>query len=83
VRDDPLARQQAIEDRAGAYAGTKKYGAAANLPPVAGGGGMRARKPTLDEMGPGIESIPARPASRQGPTGGRPGTRVFRGKPRR
>jgi excinuclease ABC subunit B len=84
VRDDPLARQQAIEDRAGAYAGTKKYGAAANLPPV--DAGSRVRKPTLDDMGPGIEAIPARPApggTRPGSTGGRPGTRVFRGKPRR
>jgi excinuclease ABC subunit B len=32
VADDPLARQGAIEDRAGAYAGERKYGAAANLP---------------------------------------------------
>ncbi|HEX9323331.1 MAG TPA: excinuclease ABC subunit UvrB [Xanthobacteraceae bacterium] len=32
VADDPLARQQAIEDRAGAYAGSRKYGRAANLP---------------------------------------------------
>jgi excinuclease ABC subunit B len=34
------------------------------------------RKPGLDEMGPGIEAIPARPFSR----GGRPGSRTFRGK---
>jgi excinuclease ABC subunit B len=32
VGDDPLARQQEVEDKAGAYRGEKKYGAAANLP---------------------------------------------------
>src|SRR6266568_370653 len=107
VADDPLARQQAIEDRAGAYAGSRKYGRAANLPMRAlnpsprlrGEGGAarsaatgegqnpspsgegaarsaaggarhpeaaaegrprRARKPSLDEMGPGPakESVP-------------------------
>lgn len=47
LRDDPLSRQVDIEERAGAYQGTKKYGAKANLPPT------RARKPGLDEMGPG------------------------------
>ena len=31
VSDDPFARQQAIEDRAGAYAGSRKYGRHANL----------------------------------------------------
>jgi excinuclease ABC subunit B len=157
VADDPLARQQAIEDRAGAYAGSRKYGRAANLPmralssPGKGevgarsapGGGQRsphapstspwrgevaerrrreagggdsdsphpdashslgidpppqgegqarvrrngkARKPTLDEMGPGPdkESVPYRPG---GPGGARPrstagkgGTRAWRGR---
>jgi excinuclease ABC subunit B len=38
----------------------------------------RPRKPTLDEMGPGTESAPYRPHS----TGGRPGTRAWRGKRR-
>jgi excinuclease ABC subunit B len=32
VADDPLARQTDIEDRAGAYQGERRYGAAANLP---------------------------------------------------
>src|SRR5262249_44990505 len=36
------------------------------------------RKPNLDEMGPGVEAIPHRPMS----TGGRPGTRAWRGKRR-
>src|SRR6185437_10868428 len=32
VVDDPTAKQRAVQDRAGSYAGTKKYGEAANLP---------------------------------------------------
>jgi excinuclease ABC subunit B len=32
VVDDPTAKQRAVQGRAGAYAGTKKYGEAANLP---------------------------------------------------
>ncbi|MBB3809350.1 excinuclease ABC subunit UvrB [Pseudochelatococcus contaminans] len=55
IADDPLARQEQVEDRAGSYAGTRKYGAAGNLPPESAG---RARKPTLDEMGPGRETAP-------------------------
>jgi excinuclease ABC subunit B len=122
VADDPLARQQAIEDRAGAYAGSRKYGRAANLPmralsspptrpvtsPLEGEvdpakpgreGGSRAaraagkaRKPNLDEMGPGPakESLPYRPGGGTGgPGGARPrstagkgGTRAWRGRKR-
>jgi excinuclease ABC subunit B len=129
VADDPLARQQAIEDRAGAYAGSRKYGRAANLPmralssplapkpsPPAGEGGRaerdrvrgdpspqgegaarsaagggptrRARKPTLDEMGPGPakESVPYRPGGAGGArprsTAGKGGTRAWRGRRR-
>ncbi|HEX2216989.1 MAG TPA: excinuclease ABC subunit UvrB [Xanthobacteraceae bacterium] len=42
--------------------------------------GRGPRKPTLDEMGPGVqkESLPHRPHS----SGGRPGTRAWRGKRR-
>ena len=32
VVDDPTAKQRTVQDKAGAYAGTKKYGEAANLP---------------------------------------------------
>ena len=32
VVDDPTAKQKAVQGKAGAYAGTKKYGEAANLP---------------------------------------------------
>ena len=40
------------------------------------------RKPGLDEMGPGVESIPDKAAGKTGPrsTSGRPGTRAWRGK---
>src|SRR5205823_3218157 len=167
VADDPLARQQAIEDRAGAYAGSRKYGRAANLPmralaaplarepsPLAGEGGRaqrdrvrgdpspsgeggaarsgapgggqsdsphtpvtsplagevgaerreggtraqrgsgKARKPNLDEMGPGAhkESLPYRPAGSGSPPGaggprprstaGKGGTRAWPGRRR-
>ena len=48
IADDPLARQQQIEDRAGRYKGKKKYGEAANLP-----AGTNIEAPDLDDMGPG------------------------------
>jgi excinuclease ABC subunit B len=84
VADDPLARPQAIEKRAGAYAGARKYGRAANMPPglragarnnaEAGAAGRGPRKPGLDEMGPGVESIPARsPSKAPKPRAFRPG----------
>ncbi len=52
VVDDPTAKQRTVQGKAGAYAGTKKYGEAANLPaaslnkrgassPSPGGGGSR------------------------------------------
>jgi len=42
VVDDPTTRQHIVQHRAGAYAGTKKYGEAANLPATAlKGRGMR------------------------------------------
>jgi excinuclease ABC subunit B len=76
VADDPLARPQAIEKRAGAYAGARKYGRSANMPPGlrASAPGRGPRKPRLDEMGPGVESIPARAH----PKGNKP--RAFKGK---
>jgi len=54
VVDDPTAKQRTVQGKAGAYAGTKKYGEAANLPasamkkrggtssPSPGGGGSTA-----------------------------------------
>jgi excinuclease ABC subunit B len=46
VGDDPLARQSDVEATAGAYAGERKFGRAANLPST------RPRKPTDADMGP-------------------------------
>ena len=75
VGADPMARQQAVEAEAGAYKGDRKFGKSANVPenrphkpgdadmgPHNFGGGEakpRARKPTLDEMGPGATERPA------------------------
>ena len=71
VGDDPMARQTDVEERAGAFAGERKYGSAANLPTT------RAHKPTDANMGPhnwgGGE---ARPRS----SAGKGGTRAFKGK---
>ena len=87
VVDDPTIKQRGVAAKTGAYAGKKKYGDAANLPAqldkAAARNKSRARKPTLDEMGPGMESKIFQPTnSRQsGPefsgrsTGGAPGKR--------
>jgi len=46
--------------------------------------GEKPRKPTLDEMGPGIEAIPHRGGARApGSTLGKPGMRGGRKPPRR
>ena len=75
IANDPMARQEEIAERAGAYRGDRKYGKAANLPapssrirkptdadmgPHNWGGGeatplTRAKKPGLDDMGPGTD----------------------------
>ena len=73
VGDDPLARQQQVEEQAGAYRGARKYGSAANLP------AHRPHKPSDAEMGPhNFGGGEAKPRS----TAGKGGTRVYRGKPR-
>lgn len=71
VVDDPTAKQRTVQGKAGAYAGTRKYGDAANLPVSAmkkktvgsalkaSGGGSKVHKPHLDEMH-GPESLPFR-----------------------
>ena len=48
VVDDPTVKQKAVTGKAGAYAGAKKYGDSANLPPKQK---SRIHKPSLDEMG--------------------------------
>ncbi|MDI4665096.1 excinuclease ABC subunit UvrB [Xanthobacter autotrophicus] len=111
VADDPLARQEAVEDKSGGFRGPRKYGKAANLPPREDAGkllprgrgagrkpragaeaeGMgeeqaayaapatRARKPSLDDMGPGSDrAVPvAEDTFRPGPRPD-PGTKGFR-----
>jgi len=74
VGSDPMASQREVEDQAGGYAGERKYGRAANVP------ANRPHKPTDDEMGPhNFGGGEAGPRS----TGGKGGTRVFKGKRRR
>lgn len=71
VVDDPTIKQRGVQAKAGAYAGKKKYGDAANLPAQLDKAAARAssrfkskaRKPTLDEMGPGTESRIYQPKS--------------------
>jgi excinuclease ABC subunit B len=70
VVDDPTAKQRAVQSKAGAYAGMKKYGESANLPRMSskrGGNntpraaaGSKVHKPHLDEMHT-PESLPYRP----------------------
>ncbi|MFY8152453.1 MAG: excinuclease ABC subunit UvrB, partial [Hyphomicrobiales bacterium] len=67
VVEDSDIRPMALKAKAGAYAGDKSYGAAANLPPT------RARKPSLDAMGPGTDrEVPMGGAVRP-KGGGKPG----------
>ncbi|MDH7799790.1 MULTISPECIES: excinuclease ABC subunit UvrB [unclassified Beijerinckia] len=73
IAEDPLARQQAVEDAAGAYQGERKYGRAANTPATS-----RIRKPTDEDMGPhNFGGGEARPKS----TGGKPGSRGGKSRP--
>ena len=72
IASDPLARQQAVEDSAGAYQGERKYGKAANVP------ANRPHKPSDEDMGPhNFGGGEARPKS----TGGRPGSRGGKSRP--
>ncbi|BAM92140.1 putative UvrABC system protein B, UvrB [Bradyrhizobium oligotrophicum S58] len=60
VVDDPTAKQRTVQGKAGAYAGTKKYGDAANLPTTAlkgRGGGGRAKSRERDPLRPTIDDI--------------------------
>jgi excinuclease ABC subunit B len=57
VVDDPTAKQRVVQGKAGAWAGTKQYGEAANLPRGSSRRGgnntpsSKVHKPGLDEMG--------------------------------
>ena len=73
IGDDPMASQREVEDQAGAFAGNRKYGRAANVP------SNRPHKPTDNEMGPhNFGGGEAKPRS----SAGKGGTRVFKGKRR-
>jgi excinuclease ABC subunit B len=73
IAGDPLASQRDVEAEAGAFAGERKYGRAANVPL------SRPHKPTDAEMGPhnfgGGETKPRSSA-------GKGGTRAWKGKGR-
>ena len=77
LANDPLATQTDVDDKTGGYRGPRKYGAAANMPET------RARKPTLDEMGPhnlgGGTGRPLGADAAGRSKAGRGGTRAFRG----
>ncbi len=69
VSDDPLARQSDVDAAAGGFAGERKYGRAANLPP------SRVRKNDLDEMTVGRTEVPVgQPAPKRPPPGTAAGT---------
>jgi excinuclease ABC subunit B len=79
VADDPLARQSDVEDRAGAYGGERKYGAApkghapgSRVPSPQGGGGPR--EPAESSSRIQREYQPVQPTYAQSTTV--PGTRV-------
>jgi excinuclease ABC subunit B len=59
VVDDPTAKQRTVQGKAGAYAGTKKYGEAANLPAAAmkkRGGATRGGTPSAGASSPSPRS---------------------------
>jgi excinuclease ABC subunit B len=73
IAGDPLASQREVEAEAGAFAGERKYGRAANVPM------SRPHKPTDAEMGPhNFGGGEAKPRS----SAGKGGTRAFKGKRR-
>jgi excinuclease ABC subunit B len=73
IAADPLASQRDVEAEAGAFAGERKYGRAANVPL------SRPHKPTDAEMGPhNFGGGEAKPCS----NAGKGGTRAFKGKRR-
>ena len=77
LADDPLARQAAVDDATGGYAGEKKYGRAANLPP------SKVRKNSLDEMTVGRTEVPmGGPAPKRPSSSTAAGTAGSKGKGR-
>ncbi|MFG1359470.1 excinuclease ABC subunit UvrB [Xanthobacter pseudotagetidis] len=65
VSDDPLARQEAVEDRTGGFRGPRKYGRAANEPPKEAAGKAKGR-------GAKTGANPGAPEGRAAPRGSAP-----------
>ncbi|MGJ5039664.1 MULTISPECIES: excinuclease ABC subunit UvrB [unclassified Bradyrhizobium] len=69
VVDDPTAKQRTVQGKAGAYAGAKKYGDAANLPTTAmkgRGGRARAKSRDRDPLAPLLDELTGSPSGRPG-----------------
>ncbi|WP_315784103.1 excinuclease ABC subunit UvrB [Bradyrhizobium sp. SZCCHNPS1003] len=69
VVDDPTAKQRTVQGKAGAYAGAKKYGDAANLPTTAlkgRGGRAGAKSRDRDPLAPLLDELAASPSGRAG-----------------
>src|SRR5258708_26576630 len=76
VVDDPTAKQRTVQGKAGAYAGMKKYGDAANLPAAA----LKKRGPMRGGMASGSASSPSpRPSPGEGRGEGPPTGRATGG----
>jgi excinuclease ABC subunit B len=64
VVDDPTAKQRAVQNKAGAYAGVKKYGEAANLPESANRGSKFSKRGGSSSSPRGSASTPSPRSSR-------------------
>jgi excinuclease ABC subunit B len=72
VVDDPTVKQRSVQDRAGAYAGAKKYGDAANLPAAVAKAGKYAKRGGSASRGGGASSPSPRSSRGEGRGEGRP-----------
>ncbi len=68
VVDDPTVKQRAVQDRAGAYAGAKKYGDAANLPAATMKAGKFAKRGGSMSRGGGSSAGASRSAGVSSPS---------------
>jgi excinuclease ABC subunit B len=85
VVDDPTAKQRTVQGKAGAYAGTKKYGEAANLPATTlkkrGGASSSPRRgggPSVPSPLAGSEASEARSRGQGGGSTGRAASKVHK-----
>jgi excinuclease ABC subunit B len=78
VVDDPTVKQRSVQDRAGAYAGTRKYGDAANLPEAVAKAGRYANKRGASGRSGSASSPSPRSSRGEGRDEGRP-TGTLRG----